>query len=284
MAVDLHNHSQFSVDGDDDPAEMVRRAGEAGLTAVSVTDHNALGGQGAAESTAREVGIRYIPGVEMDLRWGGRRIHFLAYWMDPHDPALGMRLERSHTLYARGAAFALEALEAEVDPIEFGDWLSRRFAASPRPSQWRVAEYLLDLGRQPDLDAAYAFINRAVDGRPVGRFPDLEEVEPLVREAGGLILVAHPRPLDATKEAEIRELVAADLVDGFEVYHYRNDGGIPALRALAEELGCAMSGGSDCHGLHGAKNRIDTSPTTPDDVLPTLEAAYRRRFGCAPPS
>ncbi|MFB3099216.1 MAG: PHP domain-containing protein, partial [Acidimicrobiia bacterium] len=43
MAVDLHTHSEES-DGTDSPAELIRLANEAGLSAIALTDHDTLSG------------------------------------------------------------------------------------------------------------------------------------------------------------------------------------------------------------------------------------------------
>lgn len=61
----LHTHSSFSVlDGMSRPEEIARRAKDLGAIAVGVTDHGNLGGFLELKEACKEVGIKYIPGVE----------------------------------------------------------------------------------------------------------------------------------------------------------------------------------------------------------------------------
>ena len=66
--MDLHTHSYYS-DGDLSPAELVRRAREAGVTLLSVTDHDSMNGVQEALDAGRREGLPVVPGVEMDNRY-----------------------------------------------------------------------------------------------------------------------------------------------------------------------------------------------------------------------
>ncbi len=64
---DLHMHSSYS-DGYWSPAEVILRAKDAGLTQVSLTDHNTILGLSEAEKAAKEVGLNFINGVEINAQ------------------------------------------------------------------------------------------------------------------------------------------------------------------------------------------------------------------------
>ena len=61
---DLHAHTTAS-DGTFTPRELVRAAACLGLTFLGVTDHDTTAGVPAAQTAARELGVRLIPGVEL---------------------------------------------------------------------------------------------------------------------------------------------------------------------------------------------------------------------------
>jgi predicted metal-dependent phosphoesterase TrpH len=60
--VDLHIHTTAS-DGLLNPEQVVEFAKEAGLRAISITDHDTINGYLAARKKAEELDIELIPGV-----------------------------------------------------------------------------------------------------------------------------------------------------------------------------------------------------------------------------
>ena len=62
---DLHIHTTAS-DSSYSPAEVVARAVRNHVTLMAVCDHNVIAGSLAAEPLARDAGISFIRGVEID--------------------------------------------------------------------------------------------------------------------------------------------------------------------------------------------------------------------------
>jgi len=78
MYVELHCHSHFSfLDGASSPDDLVSRAGELGMSALALTDHNGLYGIVKFRNAANEQGIKPVIGAEMTLD-GGYHITLLA--------------------------------------------------------------------------------------------------------------------------------------------------------------------------------------------------------------
>ena len=67
IKTDLHIHSSLSPCADDSmkPYELVKAAKNAGLELIALTDHNSTKNCPAAAAAARELGIGFIPGVEI---------------------------------------------------------------------------------------------------------------------------------------------------------------------------------------------------------------------------
>ena len=65
----------------------MRRAGQAGLDVVALTDHDTMAGQAAA-ARALPPGLALVAGLELSGRLAGHSVHQLAYGADPADPRL----------------------------------------------------------------------------------------------------------------------------------------------------------------------------------------------------
>jgi 3',5'-nucleoside bisphosphate phosphatase len=248
MRADLHVHSNAS-DGTDPPAEVMRRAAQAGLDVVALTDHDTVAGLAAARQALPD-GLTLMPGMELSCRLGGRSVHLLAYLFDPGHPDLAAetrRIRDDRVLRARAMVDRL--IELGV-PITWDDvaalagasvvgrpHIARAMAASgaiASPEQAFTPDWIADGGR--------AYVDRyAIDPvRAIG----------LVRAAGGVAVLAHPRADRAllVSDEEIADLAAAGLA-GVEVVHPDQPEPEQAgLLGLTRELDLIASGGSDDHG------------------------------------
>ena len=63
--VDLHVHSRVS-DGSFRPEELAKQAKKCGLSAFTLTDHDNIAGCAEAAAAAKEVGVDFLPGMEMN--------------------------------------------------------------------------------------------------------------------------------------------------------------------------------------------------------------------------
>jgi len=95
--IDLHVHSNCS-DGLFSPSELVQCAANAGVEELSLTDHDTMAGLDDAGRMARQLGILFMPGIELTCRFHGRTVHVLGYDFDPcaasKDTEFASHLER----------------------------------------------------------------------------------------------------------------------------------------------------------------------------------------------
>src|SRR5260221_13263705 len=78
--VDLHCHSTAS-DGECVPAEVARRARQAGLTAIALTDHDTTDGVAAAAAEGEPLGVRVVPGCGFSVKGPWGELHLLGYFL-----------------------------------------------------------------------------------------------------------------------------------------------------------------------------------------------------------
>ena len=198
-------------------------------------------------------------------------IHLLGYLFDPAHPALVAklawlregRLERGRMMVERLAALGVPVSWARVQALAAG-------GAVGRP---HVAQALIETGAVADTAAAFdRYLGWGGPAYVPRRRLDPAEAIALVRESGGVAVLAHP--------ARIPDLavllpgwVAAGLA-GLECYYGEYDPPTVArLVALAQRHGLVPTGGSDYHGRpikdHAA---LGGSPPVPTDTVDRLRA------------
>jgi 3',5'-nucleoside bisphosphate phosphatase len=240
-------HSSAS-DGTDPPAEVARRAAAAGLDVVALTDHDTMAGIAPA-AAALPPGLTLVPGLELSCLDNGRSMHLLGYLCDPGDQALAAetelirddRVHRARAMVARLAELGAPVTWEQVAAIA-GD------AVVGRP---HIARALAEAGVVATPADAFTAEWIADGGRAhVGRYaPDPVRGIALVRAAGGVPVLAHPRsPGYEIADEVIAGLAAAGLA-GLEVFHPDHDHSERTrLTQLANSLDLVMTGGSDDHG------------------------------------
>ncbi len=247
VRIDLHVHSTAS-DGTDPPAEVVRRAGAAGLDVVALTDHDTTAGVTAA-SDALPPGLTLVPGMELSCLLDGNSMHMLAYLFDREDPALTaetglIRDDRTHR--ARAMVGRLQELGAPVTWEQV-----TRIAAGAVVGRPHIARAMAEAGVVATPSGAFTADWIGDGGRAhVGRYaPAPERAIALVRDAGGVPVLAHPRSPGYEIGDEVITRLAAVGLAGVEVFHPDHDDSERSrLAALATRLGLLMTGGSDDHG------------------------------------
>jgi predicted metal-dependent phosphoesterase TrpH len=260
--IDLHVHSTAS-DGTLTPRQIVREARARGITVLAITDHDTVDGLAEAEDAARGESPTLIPAVELSVGSGAREIHVLGYFIDPTAARLQdvlswvrrHRDERNVKILQR-----LASLGAPVDPHRVHE-----IAAGGSVGRPHIAAALLEAGHVASvLDAFHRYLAR---GKPayVARVRlSQEQACDLIRDAGGLPVLAHPAKLGS---ADAIKAIASAGMDGLEVYHcdhQKEDEDM--LLALAKELRLLVTGGTDSHGPNRGRSIPIGGVAVPDWV------------------
>ncbi len=279
MRIDLHTHTDRS-DGTVTPRQLVREAAAAGLDVLGLTDHDTATGWDDARDEADAAGIRLIEGMEISCRYAGRSAHLLGYLPDPTyvplvaalDEVLRGRDERMPRIVARLQELGHPITEEEVVAE------SRGAAALGRP---HIADVLVGHGSVASRDEAFDLL--LSPGRPayVARdAADLVEMIGLVRDAGGVSVLAHPwgrHGNDALGHDGFAALQEAGLV-GIEVDHQdHDDAQREGLRAIGRDLDLVRTGSSDYHGTGKVDHDLGCNTTAPDQLDRLLAAAEQAR-------
>jgi predicted metal-dependent phosphoesterase TrpH len=276
--IDLHTHSSVS-DGTESPAEVVRAAAGAGLGTIALTDHDSTAGWTDAGEAASEVGITFIPGMELSTRYGWKSVHMLAYLFDPADEPLTAELERIREGRRTRAEAMVARLGADYD-LTWEDVVTHT-APGATVGRPHIADALVARGVVPDRSAAFATLLHPRGGyyEPLYAPTPLDGVR-LIRGAGGVPVLAHPATRG--RDGIIRDDYLQRLVDsglaGLELDHRENtEDGKTAIRELADRYGLILTGSSDYHGA-GKPNRLGENTTSREALERILDAsAYLAR-------
>lgn len=246
---DLHTHTKAS-DGTCEPAENVRLAKEAGLTAVAITDHDTVAGIPEALEAGKRLGVEVIPGVEVSSVGRGQDIHVLGYFVPYGDAAFQERLvSLRETRHERNKLLIARLNELGI-PITLENVYRRKQGTDKNIGRPHIAEELIELGVVSSIDEAFAkYLGK--EGAAYVNPPRItpQEAITLIKEAGGVAVLAHPGLYD--DDELVQELIVFGL-DGIEVNHPDNSEEQKTLyRKWAEEHGLVMTGGSDFHGWRG---------------------------------
>jgi 3',5'-nucleoside bisphosphate phosphatase len=236
------------------PAEVVRRAHAAGLTAIALTDHDSIDGVDEARETATPLGLRVVTGVELSaMTDDGDELHLLGLHVDDLSILAGpladfrrMRATRADQMISRLEECNAPITREAVDAIANGGVIGRP----------HVARALVQARHVRDIREAFdRFIGF---GRPAYVAKEhfaLADAIALVHSAGGLAVWAHPGSQGASDR--VQELAAIGL-DGLEVFHpSHSTADIERLAMLAEAFDLVASGGSDWHGTADPSRQLN---------------------------
>jgi predicted metal-dependent phosphoesterase TrpH len=255
---DLQLHTIYS-DGTFTPSELVVHAKDAGLDCIALTDHDTVDGVAETARLCGEEGLEFIPGVELTAYIGefpedenAREIHILGYLVDCSNKGfLGYLRKFKEARDTRVDEMLLKLKNLGIDlERKQVEKLAEEHGALGR---LHVARALKDAGFVQSPDEAFArYLSK---GRPAWapKFRiSVREVAAIIHGAGGAAIFAHPGL--AHIDPRIPRLLQEGL-DGIEVWHSAHTPPqAQRYQKLAEQLGCLITGGSDCHGL--AKDTI----------------------------
>jgi predicted metal-dependent phosphoesterase TrpH len=245
--IDLHIHTTAS-DGTESPGAVVREAARLGLAAIAVTDHDTCDGYREAAAEGAKLGVEVVPGIEISTKYGGA-VHILGYYIDVDSPALQEVLdwivrdrdERNEKICA--------LMRADGIDVDYGEMRARFGEVIGRP---HFAEILVERGLARDMHEAFdLYVEKGRKYYQGRSFLPIERSIELIREAGGVPVLAHPFQYKRD-DAGLRELIELCMRSGLRGMECRYSGYDAAmsayLEALAAEYGLIRTGGSDFHG------------------------------------
>lgn len=239
---DLHLHTTAS-DGVYSPCEIVKKASEAGLLTVSITDHDTLAGVEEAIQAGYEFGVEVITGVEITTKYKGKAVDILGYGikMDEDLRAVLTRMLEERKLRATRIIekFANLGMVITIEDV-------KRYSKGNIIARPHIARAIVNKGyvsNEQEVFDKYLANGKLCDVEKFILSP--KEGIDLLHHAGGKAVIAHPKLIRDDKL--VNELLMLPF-DGIEVWHRIHDTeDVKRYRQIAVENGLIMTGGSDFH-------------------------------------
>lgn len=276
---DLHLHSSAS-DGRFTPEQVVRRAAQAGLKYIALTDHDTLAGLRQASEAASAAGIQLIPGIELSLE-GSKHVHLLVYGVSDEMLPLVQLIQDARLDRESRMPRMLEKLRKLGMPLDAEDIQLHPGVAFSRPL---LARAMVSKGYVSSVQEAFdRFIGHGKPAYAPRRIIHSSDAIAMVRSLGCVPVLAHPALMKY--EAVEREKVVDSWIDaglmGIEAHHPSMDTAQQQnWKRFAEDRGLIVTAGSDYHGtvdaMHGEIGSQYVNWTDPHKNMEMLTAALSR--------
>lgn len=237
---DLHCHSTCS-DGTVPPKDLIDLAIETGLSGLSITDHDTLNAYSIALPYARERNFPLLPGIEFSCFHNNESVHILGYAFNLSDEQLNVFCRKHMGRRYQRSQLILEKLEQHGMPISID---TENLESIGRP---HLAAEMIRKGYVSSMEEAFKkYLGEGCSCYVPGEAFSVEETIEVIKEAGGVAVIAHPHLINQSP-------IVIDLLkmpfDGIEAYYARF---APYKEKRWVKIGLQrnwiLTGGSDFHG------------------------------------
>ncbi len=272
MKADLHCHTTIS-DGSLGISDIIRQADRDDVRCIAITDHDSLASLSRSSILGQRYNVTVIPAVEFSAfdHSRGKKVHILCYMPKKPDRLEGLCLRTSEGRMKLGKNLAMKVLEKYPITLES---ILRYSAGSKAIYKCHIMHALMDYGYTTELYGnVYDEIFDADEGLCAEQvqseadfYPDVRFVLTMIKAAGGISVIAHPKVFDSLDLIE--ELAKEKILDGAEVWHssadekYRGE-----ISDICDRYKLIKTGGSDFHGFYNHYAIQIGSLTTPEDEL-----------------
>lgn len=273
LRIDLHIHSTAS-DGSLTPADIVDLAQKLKLAAIAITDHDSIDGSKEALQIGIPPSLGFLTGVEISAAHppffpGSGSFHILGYGIRLDHADLNQTLKKLQDARKSRNPEILKRLN------EFGFAITleelKHSDAEGQLGRPHIAYAMMKKGLVGSIDEAFdKFLGT---GKPA--YVDKYRIEcelavKIIRDAGGLPVLAHPAHLNIEDEQELDTLLQKLKnigLAGIEVYYPgHSPRQVRQYTEMAKKYALLMTGGTDFHGSITPKIKMGSG--TGDLVVP----------------
>ena len=259
--IDLHLHTTSS-DGSDEPEVILTKAQEAGLSHISITDHDSIGAYKKLENVKvhNYFSGKIIPGCEFSVAHKGTPIEILAYGIDlEFIKATGIVseekfLERENK-YLKTLMNVCKNLGIKYDET-----------LSITEKYFATQVLFFNVKKYPENEKLFSSeVWKGVNGfyrtcvnnesspfyiNQLKNYPSIQEITKIIKNAGGKSFLAHLYVYYAEDYEEfLNSIVSLKALDGIECYHsLHTRDNTNFLLDYCKNHNLYVSGGSDYHG------------------------------------
>ncbi len=294
--LDLHIHSNASVDGQFSPRELVKQVAKYGVHTVAVSDHDTVRNVLEMMKYANQSSIEVIPAGEFSCDWKKYDIHVLGYGIQIQDKRFEQLKQELEERMCESSKKMVEAVKAMGIVLQEEKIWKQAVHGVIAPE--RIGESALELQQNrnhpvlqpffpggersdnPVLNFAWDICERGGPAYIPVQHNTPDKVVDLIHDTGGVAILAHPGCCFGKDISVAVEFLEEFQVDGIEVYSsYHEEETMAVYRKLAEERNMLVTSGSDFHG----KTKPNLTPgcvsceNRENEILERLKMAIKKR-------
>lgn len=250
-------HSVFS-DGSNTIFDIFKIAKGKNLSALAVTDHDTVLGLKEVEKQSKNFKIPFIPGIEITAKENGIKFHVLGYGIDIKSEELIDYSKALLTYLNNRSLNQIRLMQRDGIKIDEKEFFKKGQGGPLYRA--KLLQTLVDYGfiKQEEVMSSlkkYFGKNAPYYIEDTYKYKSMEETSKIIRQNGGVVVLAHPTKIKKKSENLYRELINTDLIDGIEIYHPSI---IPEVKEELEQIAkrkdLIVTGGSDNHGKYSSYN------------------------------
>jgi 3',5'-nucleoside bisphosphate phosphatase len=271
--IDLHIHTTCS-DGVFTPKQILEKVTNFEMDVFSITDHDNIDGFLEVKDCMPENGPELIPGVEISSNHNDKDVHILAYFFDPDNAELKKMLGNIHTGRFQRAEQILERLQKININISM-ERIRELAGGNDLIGRPHIARAIIEAGLcRNTQDVFDKFLGEDCPGFVPKPAPSSEEVIKLIKETGGVSVLAHPYTLRS--DEILYELIELG-IDGMEVFYAKHNAfNTKFFNEVAITNKLIRTGGTDFHG-DGIDLEFFGKFFPPEEIIEDLERARNLR-------
>ena len=253
--IDMHAHTNYS-DGDLSPQDLIRLAIDKRIGTLAITDHDTIEGIKKVdrnEDIIVDSGIEIINGIELSAKTDKGRMHILGYGIDLNNKALNKKMVDLRDNSINSVLSIMEQIKRDYG-IRFGyDDIKELVNANHNLGRPDLAKLCVKYGYATTSQDAFDkyLIDAYNKTRQTGKGLQYQECLELIKNSGGIPVLAHPKSLELSEKEFLillKEMISCGL-KGIEVYHSSHSKEeMDYYLEIANKYGLLISGGSDFHG------------------------------------
>lgn len=245
IRADFHSHTTAS-DGKLAAKALIKLAKEEGLNFLSITDHDTTASIDTAMSEAKNLGIKFIPGIELSTIHNGESIHVLGYFRD--DSYRNMDFQKFLKEMQEFRIYRAKKFVDNLDKffnikLDYEEVAKNAKGVIARP---HIARAIIDKG----YDYSWDYIFDKIIGKNSPAYVhnkkiSVEEGIALLKDLNAVVVLAHPKLIKKTPVEEFMKLN----FHGIEAIYYLNsEEEEERFIKLADTHNKVITCGSDFHG------------------------------------
>ena len=188
--IDLHTHSTCS-DGVLSPSELVKHAFSKNIKVLALTDHDTIEGLSEAKIQSEELGITFVPGVELNIDWPKGEFHLLGLGLkNPSEQLLKILNDLQKDRDSRNAQIIEKMKEAgfDADLKEIQSKFKTCCLGRPHFAAYMVEKKIVKT-RQQAFDK---YIGKNCPWYIPRLGANLDDSIQAIKDSGGIPVMAHP--------------------------------------------------------------------------------------------